>query len=163
MRYFFGHLVLEKMLKALDVKKAGEIPPYTHRLVVLAEKCELRLSKEQKEFWEIVTGVNIAARYPDQKSKFYKKSTKQICRRKFNEIREMYEWLRSLTKLETYSTASPSCGSPECTPTDRNHHRQPPYPCCPPSPEHCRDDPSENIPSSKWSSKSPANTAAHWW
>lgn len=35
---FFGHLTIEKILKAIYVNKPREIPPYTHRLVYLAEK-----------------------------------------------------------------------------------------------------------------------------
>ncbi len=40
---FFGHLAVEKMLKALYVSKAGEHVPQIHNLVRLAEKTGLLL------------------------------------------------------------------------------------------------------------------------
>ena len=35
---FFGHLTIEKLLKAIFVSKVDEPPPFTHRLTYLAEK-----------------------------------------------------------------------------------------------------------------------------
>ena len=68
---FIGHLVLETMLKALYVKNVGKVPPYSHRLVQLANKTKVPLNQEQMEFLEIVTDFNIAVRYPDQQFRFY--------------------------------------------------------------------------------------------
>ncbi|MFQ5824769.1 MAG: HEPN domain-containing protein [bacterium] len=93
---FIGHLVLEKVLKALFVKRVNKIPPFSHSLVLLANKADLILDDEQKEFLEIVTDFNIAARYPDQKFKFYKKCTKEFTEPQIRKIKEYYEWLKSL-------------------------------------------------------------------
>ncbi len=35
---FFGHLTLEKILKAYYLKNCSQNPPLTHRLIYLAEK-----------------------------------------------------------------------------------------------------------------------------
>jgi HEPN domain-containing protein len=44
---FFGHLTIEKLLKGIFVEKFDEVPPYTHRLVFLAEKVELDMSSDR--------------------------------------------------------------------------------------------------------------------
>ena len=47
---FIRHLVIEKVLKAFYVKKWNEHPPKIHNLPRLAEKTDLSLSKEKKQF-----------------------------------------------------------------------------------------------------------------
>jgi len=70
---FLGHLVLEKGLKALYVKKNGNsIPPRIHNLVRLAELSLIELSEERKLFLDRVNDFNIEVRYPDYKNEFYK-------------------------------------------------------------------------------------------
>ena len=91
--YFFGHLTLEKLLKALYVSRINKIPPRTHRLVYLAEKIQLELTDNQLELMEIVTDFNLEARYPDEKFSFYKKCTKEFTLHYLNQIGEMKEWL----------------------------------------------------------------------
>jgi HEPN domain-containing protein len=90
---FFGHLTLEKLLKALFVAANEETPPMTHRLVYLAEKSELTLSEDQTELLEIVTDFNLEARYPDEKFSFHKKCTKEFTIKYLNKIEEMKKWL----------------------------------------------------------------------
>ncbi len=68
---FVGHLVLEKMLKALYVRARKEIPPRTHNLVALARSVDLNLTKEQEEFLFEIGGFNIVARYPKSKEQPY--------------------------------------------------------------------------------------------
>ena len=41
---FFGHLAIEKALKALVVKESGEHAPYSHSLVILAQKANIELT-----------------------------------------------------------------------------------------------------------------------
>jgi HEPN domain-containing protein len=82
---FFGHLTIEKLLKALFVNKFNEPPPYTHRLTYLAEKTELDISPEKLELLEIITDFNLEARYPDEKFSFYKKCTKEFAETYLNE------------------------------------------------------------------------------
>lgn len=43
---FFGHLTIEKTLKAIYVESCNENPPYTHRLIHLAEKISFQFSEE---------------------------------------------------------------------------------------------------------------------
>jgi len=43
---FVGHLMIEKLLKALYVKIHNDYPPFIHNLLRLAEKCDLKLTEE---------------------------------------------------------------------------------------------------------------------
>jgi len=74
---FFLHLALEKMLKAIVVKKTVEAAPPIHDLVRLSEKSSLRISQERIEEFAEISTFNIAARYDDYKLQFYKKSTRE--------------------------------------------------------------------------------------
>lgn len=91
---FFAHLVLEKQLKALFVKKNRETAPYKHNLVMLAEKCRLRLSEDQEKLLEEVSDFNLEARYPDYKFSFKKKCTMAFTRRYLTEIEVFLKWLK---------------------------------------------------------------------
>jgi HEPN domain-containing protein len=91
---FFGHLTLEKILKAYYVQSTSKHPPRTHRLIYLAEKIDLALSEEQTELLEIVTDFNLEARYPDEKFSFYKRCTYEFAVNYLNKIEEMKSWLR---------------------------------------------------------------------
>ena len=93
---FFGHLTIEKFLKALFVQKFDEPPPYTHRLTYLAEKAELDISPEKLELLEIITDFNLETRYPDEKFSFYKKCTKEFTEAYLRKIEELKEWLLQL-------------------------------------------------------------------
>lgn len=95
---FIGHLVLEKMLKAIYVRDNRESPPKTHDLVKLAKSTELVLKQEQLEFLNFVTGFNIESRYTDYKSKFYKLCTKEFTSENLKKIKEMYKWLKHQLK-----------------------------------------------------------------
>ncbi|MFA5751014.1 MAG: HEPN domain-containing protein [Candidatus Paceibacterota bacterium] len=72
---FFGHIVLEKILKAIFVKRFKNHPPFTHDLVVIARATGLNLSFEEMLFLKEVNYFNIRARYPEKKMIFYKKCT----------------------------------------------------------------------------------------
>ena len=90
---FFGHLTIEKILKAIYANKIGDTPPYTHRLVYLSEKALLKLTDEQLELLETITDFNMEARYPDEKFSFKKRCTKDFTEGYLAEIKEMKEWL----------------------------------------------------------------------
>jgi HEPN domain-containing protein len=96
---FLGHLVLEKGLKALFVRRNETIiPPKIHNLVRLAELSDLVLEEERKLFFDRVNDFNIEVRYPDYKNEFYKSCTKEFAENNFKEIKEAFEWIKSLLK-----------------------------------------------------------------
>lgn len=90
---FFGHLAIEKFLKALVVRATKEHAPFTHSLIHLASKLSFELpetiSDKLAEFMEF----HIEARYPDEKRDFYNKTTEEFTRQKFHDIEEVYQWL----------------------------------------------------------------------
>jgi HEPN domain-containing protein len=96
---FFGHLAIEKVLKAVVVKQTCNHAPYSHSLVMLAQKTALDIPEaildQLAEFMEFHT----EARYPDVKMDFYQKCTKEFAKEKFGEIKRVYTWL--LKKSET--------------------------------------------------------------
>lgn len=99
---FFGHLVIEKLLKGLYAKN-NEENPYTiksHNLLALAEKCNLDLTDEQVEKLQIITQFNISARYDDYKESFNRKCTDEYTSEQIKNIEEVRTWLKSLLTAE---------------------------------------------------------------
>ncbi len=97
---FIGHLVIEKLLKAVYSFKNQDTPPKTHDLLRLADKSGILLSDIHKDFLDLVTTFNISARYPDYKMSFY-----QLCNDKFatdsvRKIEELRTWLLTMLKKE---------------------------------------------------------------
>ena len=90
---FFGHLTIEKLLKAMFVKKFNEAPPYTHRLVFLAEKVEFDMSSERLELLEVITDFHLEARYPDEQFSFFKKCTREFTKEHLRRIGGLRRWL----------------------------------------------------------------------
>lgn len=90
---FFGHLALEKLLKAIVTKNTGKHAPYTHSLPLLAKKTELEISEEFMDRLAEYTEFNIEARYPGERKEFYQKCTEEFARKKFEGIQEAYKWL----------------------------------------------------------------------
>lgn len=95
---FFGHLVIEKLLKGLYARN-NEENPYTiksHNLLALAEKCNLELTDKQVEKLQIITQFNISARYDDYKETFNQKCTDDYTSEQIKNIEEVRTWLKSL-------------------------------------------------------------------
>jgi HEPN domain-containing protein len=90
---FFGHLTIEKILKAVYVDRLNDNPPFTHRLVYLAEKASLGLTEGKLRLLEAVTDFNLEARYPDEKFSFRRKCTKKFTQKYLEEIVGLRKWL----------------------------------------------------------------------
>lgn len=97
---FMCNQVIEKILKAYFVKIKKEQPPYTHKLIRLAEESNLYklMSEEQKNFMFIVTPLNVEARYPTQKQDILKSLNKEKCKKIINQTEDMMIWIKK--KLE---------------------------------------------------------------
>ncbi len=92
---FMGHLALEKLLKALVVKTTHKHALYTHTLEKLAKRSKINIPKQTqvklREFMEF----HFEARYPDEQKAFYKKCNRLYTKEKLQEIKEIFEWLKS--------------------------------------------------------------------
>ena len=97
---FIGHLVLEKVLKALYVRdNQNQLPPKTHNLAKLAENTNIVLTVEQKIFLDEVNDFNLEVRYPEYMREVYKKCTKDFAESYFIRIKEMFQWIKSQLEL----------------------------------------------------------------
>jgi HEPN domain-containing protein len=89
---FVGHLLIEKLLKALYVKVNNDYPPLIHNLLRLAEKCKIEINEEQKIFLLTVTAFNINTRYDD-----YKMSFQQVCTQEYSKI-----WIEAIKNKRSW-------------------------------------------------------------
>ena len=93
---FLGHLLIEKLLKALYVKNYSDHPPYTHNLIKLTELNKLKLSNEDKVFFVTVNTYNLNARYDDYKRSFNLLCTPEYTFQWINEIKAKRLWIKEL-------------------------------------------------------------------
>ncbi|MAG44777.1 DNA-binding protein [bacterium] len=95
---FCCHLTLEKILKAIVVKKSKKHAPHGHNLLILAKKAKIELNEKQAHYLAQITEFNISARYPEIKLKFYKMCTKNFSEEYFNFTKKFYLWLKKYLK-----------------------------------------------------------------
>ncbi len=80
-----GNLSLEKLLKALVVKKTKARSPFSHSLPYLAEKSNELIPEEVYDnLWEFME-FHFEARYPEATKAFYKKCTKPFTAQKLKD------------------------------------------------------------------------------
>ncbi len=96
---FIGHLVLEKLLKALYVQQVDSNPPRIHDLARLAEKCGITIDEQMLAKLEFITRFNLNVRYPDYQQEFYKMCTKEFSLKGLKSIEEVRQWLKKLIKI----------------------------------------------------------------
>jgi len=92
---FIGHLVIEKLFKALFIKTKHQHPIPIHDLTRLADKCGIDCSEEVYNLLDTITTFNINARYEDVKQAFYLKCTDQFTSEWIKHISELRQWIKS--------------------------------------------------------------------
>ena len=96
---FIGHLVIEKLLKALYIKNKDINVPRIHDLARICVLSGVILTDEIEDTFDLITTFNINARYPDYKLAFYNKCTRDFTHQSIKKIIEAREWiLNQLTK-----------------------------------------------------------------
>ena len=95
---FFGHIVLEKLFKALVVSKSKEYAPKTHDLAYLSVLAKLDLSKDDLLLLKQINTFNLNTRYPDDRNNFYKICTVSFATKYYKEIEKIYKQLCLLLK-----------------------------------------------------------------
>lgn len=90
---FIGHLVLEKLLKAIYVKKYDDNPPRIHDLARLAQRSDLTPDTNILDKLDTISRFNISVRYPDYQREFYKICTKSFAQSAIESIEEIRSWL----------------------------------------------------------------------
>jgi len=91
---FLGHLVIEKLIKALYVKQKHTHAIYGHDLLRLISKLEVELTEEQKDWMDRLTTFNLNARYDSYKQEFYKLCTKEFAEEWKLNIEILRDWLK---------------------------------------------------------------------
>lgn len=92
---FFGHLAVEKLLKAIYVAKKKEQAPYIHQLKRLAELAGMQLTAEQADELLRISAFNLESRYPDENRTFRKKCNREFTEKELKKIKEICQWLKS--------------------------------------------------------------------
>ncbi|MCX6238531.1 MAG: HEPN domain-containing protein [Bacteroidia bacterium] len=90
---FLGHLVIEKLLKALYVKKIQKHPVFSHDLLRLVKKVDVNLPDEYDEWLDKITTFNLNTRYDDYKQSFYKLCTAEFSNEWIAKIEILRKWL----------------------------------------------------------------------
>ena len=90
---FWGHLVLEKVLKAIVVKVTLEQSPFSHDLVFLASKAHVGLDKVKRDLLNEVNAFNQFGRYDSEVVDFMKKCNPEYAQKYFDVIKNLYKWL----------------------------------------------------------------------
>jgi HEPN domain-containing protein len=92
---FLGHLVIEKLLKALYVKRLQQHPIFSHDLLRLAKKVEILLPEGYEEWLDEITTFNLNTRYDNYKQSFHKLCTIEFSSEWIEKIEILRKWLIS--------------------------------------------------------------------
>ena len=87
---FFAHLTLEKVIKAHVCHTTKEVAPRLHTLLRLAEKANLSLSQEQRDFLAEFDRYQLEGRYPED---LMAPPTQEEAQIQLAKAREIYQWL----------------------------------------------------------------------
>lgn len=93
---FLGHISIEKLLKALYVKRFKEHAPFTHNLYRLGELIGLDLSEEYSDWLDEITSFNLNVRYNDYKKEFYRLCTPEYTRNWIDRIKILRTWIKKM-------------------------------------------------------------------
>ena len=93
---FMGHLVIEKLLKALYIKSKDEFPPMIHDLRRLCEKADVELDGTQQILLDSISRFNINARYDDYKQSFYQLCTDSFTAEWIDKIKDCRLWIKKM-------------------------------------------------------------------
>ena len=92
---FFLHLSIEKKLKSMFVKKFSDHAPFTHNLIALAERLELKMPAKFEKSLAVINQFNMSTRYPEEKSLFKKQFTQKFANQYLKIAGDMLEWLEN--------------------------------------------------------------------
>ena len=92
---FLGHLVIEKTLKALYVKRHQKHAIFSHDLLRLSNKIDLELSEDFEEWLDEITTFNLNARYDNYKQDFHQLCNKEFADKWLDRIEKVRLWLRN--------------------------------------------------------------------
>ena len=92
---FIGHIVIERLIKAVVVKKTNEHAPFTHDLRRLAKLSQIEFKNEHLVWLDTITTFNMNTRYDSYKQAFYKKCTSDFTSEWISNIKELRKWIKA--------------------------------------------------------------------
>ena len=92
---FFGHLAIEKVIKAILAQRSKQQIPRSHNLLRLAQEADIDITDELKHTLIRITTFNLESRYPDYKKEFRRKCTEQFTAKELERVEEIFVWLKS--------------------------------------------------------------------
>ncbi len=93
---FLGHISVEKLLKALYVRRFEKHAPFTHNLYRIAELIGLPLDNEYADWLDHITSFNLNARYDDYKKEFYTLCTPEYTMDWIEKIKVIRIWIKEM-------------------------------------------------------------------
>ena len=91
---FMAHMALEKIIKALYVKRTSRHAPRTHSLTVLTRRLKKEIPGNILEDLASYAGFHVQTRYPDYLYEYYDQCTEEFTRETLDEMKEVFEWLK---------------------------------------------------------------------
>jgi len=93
---FMCHQVIEKIFKACYSKLKEETPPFTHKLIYLAQHGDFYdlLNEDQINFVLELEPFNIETRYPEYKERLTKRLTPNYCERLIEQTKILQQWIK---------------------------------------------------------------------
>ncbi|WP_217957422.1 HEPN domain-containing protein [Acutalibacter muris] len=95
---FMCHQTIEKGLKAIFVQRRPDSElPYIHSLVRLANlsKISAEMSEEQLSLLDILSPLNVEARYPLNKEKLLRSLTESRCENLIRKTEDLLIWIKT--------------------------------------------------------------------
>ena len=93
---FMCHQCIEKIFKATYEYRINDTAPFVHDLMLIANKSGIfeMFDEKQIEFIELLSPLNIKARYPDYKRKLVKEMTKTVCEDLIIKTHKLQQWTK---------------------------------------------------------------------
>ncbi len=94
---FMCHQAVEKALKGCFViRKPDEELPYIHKLMRLANISGIssQMEEEQLSFLDILSPLNVATRYPEEKERLLASLTPSYCQELLSKTEELCKWIK---------------------------------------------------------------------
>ena len=94
---FMCHQTIEKSLKGIFVSRNPDAElPYIHKLLRLANLSDVydEMSSTQKDLLDVLSPLNIEARYPLHKELLLQSLNHERCETMISETEALYEWLK---------------------------------------------------------------------
>ena len=97
---FMCHLALEKGLKALVTEETQKTPPKSHNLIRLAQRANLSLPDDRRDFIGKMNDASIVTRYPEDLPEIVSLYPETVAREYFEKTKEIIAWLRRDPRLK---------------------------------------------------------------